>query len=200
MSIVLLPRAPIEGPPLPTGLGPYLPFKGYWPWYKSLPAEDSGVGITLYDQYGNIIVASSSFNKLARLAYPAQATEGDTITASVTATNASYKNVAGVKTPIPMTPTLKISGTGVLASLNSSINSITLPAGAMSGNIVIGSNTVITVSQWPALSIKLPTNLSGAASVIVTMVSPSGTDLATTNATINVVSATPIWSGVISIT
>lgn len=32
-----LPPSPLEGPPLPRFLDPYLPWKGYWPWYKAAP-------------------------------------------------------------------------------------------------------------------------------------------------------------------
>lgn len=43
----LLPMAPDKGPPLPLLLAPYLPWEGYWPWYKGSEAGNGMVSLSL---------------------------------------------------------------------------------------------------------------------------------------------------------
>ena len=47
MALNLKPFSPMQGPPLPQFVGKYLPFNGYWPWYKAGPGPTPTTGVVI---------------------------------------------------------------------------------------------------------------------------------------------------------
>lgn len=177
-----LPMSPEKGPPLPEFLGIY------WPWYKAPGAPAGEFGITLYDQYGNVIAQSG----LASLAI-GQVTEGSPVSAVIGLTNTSYQVINGVNTPVAATLTIKFAA---------STPSTTLVAQqSKSYSLTAGQIISISSSGWSALSFTPPVGTGGSVgTVTATLLDPNGVVLNTATATFNIAAAPIIYGGSISFT
>ena len=141
----LEPMPPEEGPPLPEGLSSYLPFKGYWPWYKPMKTL---VSIKVTTGITPAIVESHGY---ASQQFVATGTYSDGTTADITA------QVTWISSNVTAAT---IDNTGLLTgvspgntNITASLSGIVSPAVsyAVQSQIVSGaSNFTVSVINLPA--------------------------------------------------
>jgi hypothetical protein len=156
--------------------------------------NNGGISIILYDQNGNIIGSA------AELAVPgaygavvSSATEGDTISMVIGATNTSYQEIGGVNTPIAAALTLKISGSAGVIAL--------IPVTSKVYNFGAGQSLPIDKSSWGALQFIIPVGTGGMTGTItVSLLDPVGNTLASGQASLPINHAPIIYGGTVNFT
>ncbi len=149
-----------------------------------------GLTITLYDQYGNVIATSGAVQH-AVAAAPVAATEGDTISIGLSATNTSYQMLGGVKTPVAADLTL------VIVANAGSVPLIAPTRKALSFGP--GASMAVDKFTWSALQFTIPVGSGGQTGMVsAQLLDPNGVVQASGQVSFAIAVAPIIYGGTIS--
>jgi hypothetical protein len=155
---------------------------------STTPTPEGPVGIVIYDQDGNVVGISGYARGISALPSGSSGVyEGDTITVNVTVKNGSYKMVGDQQVAVPDQFKLVLTGSGSLASVNSSINA----------SFLAGEQKTFNPGSWSGLTIHIPAGSYGTGTLSIQVLDTTNAMIASAQASIEVSQAVIYHSGTV---